>query len=220
MRAILTSTAVLAALGQLATQAQMAIIGVDVSPTTGWSLCKVANDGVTSVSAPPYPLNITSGIGWLINPAPAPGGPDGFVLHGAGIVTVTYHFNQPVTVDQLEVIEHFNGISKLEGFVGNDLSSLVSIGDIYSNAGDVNTPAGFVDNTSYVFDFNNTTPGTYFRFVSTENVLGAFAVYGAFPRTADGARLLGAVVPEPHEYAVLAGLGLVGFAVWRRRGAR
>jgi MYXO-CTERM domain-containing protein len=27
-------------------------------------------------------------------------------------------------------------------------------------------------------------------------------------------------VPEPHEYALLAGLGLVGFAVWRRRAAR
>jgi formylglycine-generating enzyme required for sulfatase activity len=29
-----------------------------------------------------------------------------------------------------------------------------------------------------------------------------------------------AVVPEPHEYALLAGLGLVGFAVWRRRAVR
>lgn len=26
------------------------------------------------------------------------------------------------------------------------------------------------------------------------------------------------VVPEPHEYALIAGLGLVGFAAWRRRG--
>ncbi len=27
-------------------------------------------------------------------------------------------------------------------------------------------------------------------------------------------------VPEPHEYAMLAGLGLVGFAIWRRRAAK
>lgn len=27
-------------------------------------------------------------------------------------------------------------------------------------------------------------------------------------------------IPEPHEYAMLAGLGLVGFAIWRRRAAK
>ncbi|HMO65712.1 MAG TPA: hypothetical protein PKE47_10925, partial [Verrucomicrobiota bacterium] len=32
----------------------------------------------------------------------------------------------------------------------------------------------------------------------------------------DNVTLNGAVVPEPHEYAALAGLGLLGFAVWRR----
>lgn len=32
----------------------------------------------------------------------------------------------------------------------------------------------------------------------------------------DNLTLNGAAVPEPHEYAALAGLGLLGFAVWRR----
>ncbi|MBK9138230.1 MAG: hypothetical protein IPM17_05615 [Verrucomicrobia bacterium] len=32
----------------------------------------------------------------------------------------------------------------------------------------------------------------------------------------DNLTLNGAVVPEPHEYAAMAGLGLLGFAVWRR----
>lgn len=31
-----------------------------------------------------------------------------------------------------------------------------------------------------------------------------------------GLQIFGAVVPEPHEYAALAGVGLLGFAAWRR----
>ena len=32
-----------------------------------------------------------------------------------------------------------------------------------------------------------------------------------------GVEVYGSAVPEPHEYAMLAGLGLIGFALWRRR---
>lgn len=47
--------------------------------------------------------------------------------------------------------------------------------------------------------------GTYTQAVST-SILPNFAVY--------------ATVPEPHEYALIAGLGLVGFAAYRRRFQR
>ncbi|MBK9139689.1 MAG: hypothetical protein IPM17_13145 [Verrucomicrobia bacterium] len=36
----------------------------------------------------------------------------------------------------------------------------------------------------------------------------------------DNVTVSGSVIPEPHEYAMLAGLGLVGFAIWRRRAAK
>ncbi len=219
MKTLLTSMAVLATGGQLVAQVA-SIDSLEVSPGAIFNLGRVADSGVFRVSAPPYPLNVSLGIGWLVNPAPA----SAFVLHTpGGTATVTYHFDRPATVDQLEIIEHFNGVSKVEGFVGNDLGSLVSIGDIYSQAGDVNEPDGFTDNTPYVFDFNNTTPGTYFRFVTTEIVLqssSAWAIYQAFPRTADGTRIEGAIVPEPRECALIAGLGLAGFAMWRRRAAK
>lgn len=218
MKAILARAIVLAPLALVANTQAQTVIGLDVSPVTGWSdTCRVGASDVTSVSAPPYPLNISVGIGYLINPEP----PTAFVLLGSQMATVTYHFDSPTVVDQLEIIQHLNGVSKVHGFVGDDLGSLISIGDIYSDAGDVNAPAGFTEYQSTVFDFNNTTSGRYFRFVTTELVNpAAWATYGAFPRNDDGMRIEGAVVPEPHESAMIVGFGLVALAVWRRHGTR
>ena len=41
-----------------------------------------------------------------------------------GTATVTYHFDRPTIVNQLEIIEHYNGTSKVEGFVGNERDML------------------------------------------------------------------------------------------------
>jgi len=40
---------------------------------------------------------------------------------------------------------------------------------------------------------------------------------GASPSDRPGLYLTSAAVPEPHEYALMAGLGLIGFGIWRRR---
>ncbi|MBM3880069.1 MAG: hypothetical protein FJ387_10175 [Verrucomicrobia bacterium] len=66
------------------------------------------------------------------------------------------------------------------------------------------------------------------QFDSTANLEGAvvdmstdppFTIGGLTGPTTASSTLLNTVVPEPHEYALLAGLGLVGFAVWRRTRA-
>ncbi len=46
---------------------------------------------------------------------------------------------------------------------------------------------------------------------NAESAAGTWRLSGA-----SGLEVYGSVVPEPHEYAALAGLGLLGFAVWRR----
>jgi len=42
---------------------------------------------------------------------------------------VTYHFDGSVIVTGLEVEQHGNGITKVEGFSGNSLASLASLGE-------------------------------------------------------------------------------------------
>ena len=97
----------------------------------------------------------------------------------------------PTVVNQLELIQHANGITKVEGFAGDDLGSMVSIGDVFSAKGDVMTDSGpypFFDGESTVFDFDNTTvAGTYFQFIVTKSShSAAFANYRAYPSDASG----------------------------------
>jgi hypothetical protein len=133
------------------------------------------NDGVWSVSTPPFPLDINTGIGFLINPAhstgPSPVASD-FSRHdhlysspNIPIPTravVTYEFDMPTTVDQLEIIQHQNGITQIEGLVGNTLGSLSSIGTIFGPSGNVVGAGALPEHGSQVFDFNNPTAGNFF----------------------------------------------------------
>ena len=76
------------------------------------------DSGVWSVSAPPYPLDTSTGIGYILNPSVA----TSFSMHdhvyvGGNVpdptrAVVTYEFNQEVAVDQLEVMQHRNGITR------------------------------------------------------------------------------------------------------------
>jgi hypothetical protein len=94
-------------------------------------------DDVWRVSVPPpYPLDTSTGVGYLLNPSES----NDYSLHDhvyaaphvpdPNRAVVTYEFSEPAVVDQIEIVQHTNGITQIEGLVGNSVGSLVSIGSV------------------------------------------------------------------------------------------
>jgi hypothetical protein len=210
------------------------IIGVSIPVWSNDAPSHATAVSVFSVSAPPFPFNDSLGIGYLINPVVNSGlGSDEFSLHDHQYVAarvpdparavITYVFDQPVAVDQLEVIQHSNGITQFEAFVGNSLATLTSIGTAFGTHGDVtsSTRGLFSEFEQDLFDFDNTVTGSVLQLVVTRTSLDdGWANYRIYPRDENGIRYLGATtattVPEPSEWAAIAGAGLTLFAVARR----
>jgi hypothetical protein len=198
---------------------------------TGVSFSAPSYDGVGgSVTAPPYPLNTSQGTpGYIINSASFTPNIFAMTAHAYasanipasnGQNVVTFTFDAPTVVDQLKVIEHANGVTKIQGFVGDSLGSLVSMGDIFGSAGDRTGGSAFSDGATSVFDFNNTNAGLIYQFVFTKTSLDTgWAVYRAYPADATGTQFGPAVsaIPEPSTYAALFGLAALGIAAYRRR---
>ena len=109
--------------------------------------------------------------------------------------TVTYTFDKPATVADVEMIVHINGIVRIEGFVGDSLASLESIGEATHEA--VGRGKQFPQETGvypFVFDAEKIRSGRIFRFIVRETVKAdGFANYQAYPRDADQRR----IVPTP-----------------------
>ncbi|MBL9175005.1 MAG: thrombospondin type 3 repeat-containing protein, partial [Verrucomicrobiales bacterium] len=175
------------------------VIRVSVPEDSSDAASHALIDEVWSVSAPPFPFVAESGIGYLISTTY----PTQLAIHDHQYVApnvpdparavITYVFDEPVTVDQVEVMQHGNGITQFEGLVGNSLASLTSIGTVIGSHGDVTGTAVFTEGESDIFDFNNTTPGRVFRLVITKTSLeDGYASYRIFPRDAQGERFVGA----------------------------
>jgi len=104
------------------------------------------DDNVWTVSVPPYPFGVRTGIGVLVSPMFVPGS-DNFALHDHQYVephvpdparaVITFRFDQPVAVSRIEVVQHQNGIAQVEGFVGDSLEALTSTGAVFGPLGDV-----------------------------------------------------------------------------------
>jgi hypothetical protein len=99
--------------------------------------------------------------------------------------TITYRFNRGVTVAEVLLIQHRNGISKIEGFVGSDEDHLQSIGTASSSLGD-SSPSTFnffLDGYHDLFKFQNPREGKVFRLLITKTSLNnGYALYRAYPR--------------------------------------
>jgi len=245
MKRLVLCTAVVAVLITVQRTEASAIVDVSIPDNSQNDVCHPWVDDVWGVSAPPYPLNVNSGIGYIINPDDSfvpPMVAEDFSMHEHDFggqsrimiadhtpdparAVVTYTFDSPTIVDQLEIIQHTNGISQVEGFVGDSVDSLTSIGPgpVFGPYDDVTGPYSFTETQSYVFDFNNgLAPGKVFQFVIRKiSHPTGYAAYRAYPRNADGVRYAAATaaVPEPASLIVWSLLGAIGIgAGWRRRG--
>ena len=97
-----------------------------------------------AVSAPPFPINISSGIGYLINPSNLT---DEYSLHDHVYIApyvpdpsravITFQFAVPTVVEEIEVVEHANGVTKLHGYAGDSLETLTDIGAVFGSLGDL-----------------------------------------------------------------------------------
>jgi hypothetical protein len=132
-------------------------VGFGQGPLSGVSIPVGSQDAgcfpvwhnVYSVSAPPYALNVDSGIGNLVKGAAVSAYAD-FSMHdhvytapqvpNPARAVVDYTFRWPVAVYGVEIIQHTNGVTKIEGFAGNSPTSLSSVGQTFGPAGDI---AGF-----------------------------------------------------------------------------
>ena len=208
----------LTALALLSTPAQSGLVvslavpreSQDVGNNDGYA----SRDEIWSVSAPPFPFDTSSGVGHLIDTSAAILAVDTNPLTRFGVLhshvyaspyvpvtsaTVTYGFDSPTRVNGLEIVQHMNGVTRVEGFIGNSLSAMVSIGNVFGPNGDVRGAGVFTEGESTMFGFSNATAALYFQFRITQTSLDyAYAVHRAFPIGQSSQRITGALsaVPE------------------------
>jgi hypothetical protein len=204
--------------------AQAGIIGVSIPVGSSDTNSHPLNEGVWSVSgAPP---NTASGIGWLV----APYGIELFSMHDHYYVdpnvpdparaVVTYLFDAPTVVGGVTIVEHSNGVNSIEGFYGNALGSMTSLGTVSPGTAG---PGPYFDGLSNTFSFGNTAlSGSYFQFVirGTYNA-GGYALFRAYPLDGQGSEIGLSNVPEPYPFVtMLAGLAGLAFSTRRRRARK
>jgi len=214
-------------LGVSAVPAKADIIGISIPHgSTDYPSASIIHGiwGVGTLSYPSNPVGmVNAGIGKIIDIDHIDHyGHDDFCLHDhdylsahipdPALAVVTYEFDVEVIVNSLDVRQHANGVTQIEGFVGNSLDSMTSIGTAWSNnRGNVTGSSRFAEFERDSFDFDSTLHGTYFQLVINKTSLyNGYALYRALPNVEEY------VVPVPG--AVLLGiLGLSAVGVKLRK---
>jgi hypothetical protein len=146
--------------------------------------------------------------------------------------TVSRFFQLQVSTDGT-TFNNVSGGTTSFGAVNSNTGTSFSTGGLYINT----TASGsqtFVQSISYTFPSGSAVennPNAAFRWLATfdpsagGNYVSSFAgTTSAYSPNGTGrfdmVSISGTAVPEPSEYAAMAGAGLVGFAIWRRRMAR
>lgn len=101
-----------------------------------------------------------------------------------------------------------HSVSRWVGSSGSGGGSTGNFNGTFQGNGETKTPSTFTGGSFTRSDFYEVVPGS-----------GASTYLGYFQFNANGSASFTAV-PEPSEYAAVAGLALVGFALWRRRSAK
>lgn len=168
------------------------VVGVSIPQNSMNLWCWPLIHQVWSVYAPPgSALPDTSGIGFLVNQS-YPLNFEEYSLHDNGTygnqtpdpnrAVITWEFSTPQAIDQVEVVQHSNGVTQLEAFVGDDLNNLASVGEVSSPQ--------VSEFQSSIFDFNNALAGRYLRVIIRRTWhVSAYASYRMFPRNAAGQRI-------------------------------
>ena len=209
-----------------------AISGISIPVDSNDALSHPRADGVWSVSVPPAPFDTNTGIGWLINSHVLPPGSalsaDDITLHdhvyqSANVpdpsrAVVTFSFDTPTIVKGVEIVQHTNGISKVEGLAGDDLASLISLGAVFGPSGDVVGSAVFSEWSVQVFDLGNVTvAGDFFQLIVRKTSLfDGWANYRMFLLDQHGRRISGATSIVPLA-ATTWGFGLMLLTLAGRR---
>lgn len=205
-RTVAPASIVFAVLLATAAVAQGPLVGVSVPVGSQDGFCMPVAAGAYSIAAPPYPLETGFGIGTLVRAA-APVAGELFSLHDHMYVAphvpdptravIDYTFRWPVAVTSVEIVQHENGITRIEAFAGDSLATLTSVGATFGPAGDVTGQVIFGEYDVHVFDLPSAACGTHFRVIVRKTSLhDGWANYRIYPRDASGARIPNAYAPN------------------------
>jgi hypothetical protein len=189
--------------------ATASVISVSIPSNSQNPLCRPSYDNVWNVTAPPFPIGAFPGIGIIINPTwTSRDDNQDFALHQNDDIqpsplymapnvpdprtaTVTYTFDHAEVITGVEIVQHENGITQVEGFLGNSTNTLVSLGAVFGPSGDIVDGTWVVpsDGMPQVFHFDNAcASGTVLQItIRKTSHPTAFATHRIFPLDARGA---------------------------------
>ena len=128
--------------------------------------------------------------------------------------SVTFRFDEPTLVKLVEVVQAADGVTQIQGYVGNRLNRMRSIGR-------VSTTEPLADGSVTDFSFaDNERAGRFFRLVIRHtSAKHDYGLYRVFLGDGLGNTYSGQPVPPIPEPATLAALtGGAGILLLRRRG--